>query len=911
MSTRAPQAAAAPRAPPALRAFEPLVFARRRLVAAVLLALTAIFAAVAACSLPDAGRDRWLPGAHPYVQADRQYRAQFGGAAQVQLLLLHRQGDIYDAGFLRRLRQATETVGALPDVDPAQLHSLFAPGLDFVEAVEGGIYAGPVLPSDYPAQGDPAPAVLARLRSNVARAGLVGRLVSVDQRGAAVLAGLRPAGGDAAAADLPGTVQQIVAQVHARLSSPERWVFRAAQDLVAGRDFGLPGALRARAGTLVFHRGDTVAVRYDGATAWTRWSWRLAVPVRVQFADGSATPVRMPARLLAATGEANPDYAPDIEVHLSGELGRAAGLPRAAAEAGGFVALLLALAGAALWLCLGSIRLALLPVAAALAALAWQLGLSRLAAGSGGHGGLDPAALAPACLVLAVSLTQGALLAAAWRRAIGLADCCSFDAALSAWRAVAPCTLAAVAGAALCFGTLAAAPVPALRTMALDGVLGMPGALAANLVLLPIWLSGLGERHARPAPWRALAPLWSLPAQVARPPLAVCALALCGAVLGGALWQGQRAAADEAAAGAPELRAQAAYNRDVRIVAAALPLAAAPVEVIARTGADGCTRREVMDQVDGLAQELDDTAGVLAIRALPAQARLVNAAINEGSPKFRVLPRGREALAHAVQPFTPASGLLNEDCSAMPVWVFPADRSGATVARILRAAAAFDAANARAFYAGHPGANAASCNGSPQAPRQCPVQFVIAGGGALIAAADATAAAWHCRLLLLACLAAAVCAGLAARSAGGAVAAALPPILAAALAYALPAVRGAGLSVQSLPLAALAAAVALGPALHAQAAWKRQRAPAGGAVAACRGFLDDSGIALLLAGLALGAGAAAWLFSAVPAQREFGVLLALSAGVGALAGLLAVPAALSLAASAPRPALPADHSIGL
>lgn len=893
----------------ALDVVEPLVFSRRRLVVAVLCALTALFALAAACGAADAGRDRWLPDAHPYVQADRQYRAQFGGTAALQLLLVRRRGDIYDGAFLRRLRQATETVRALPDVDPAQLHSLFAPGLDFVDVLNGGIDAGVVLPSDDRAQGDPSPEVLARLRSNVASAGLVGRLVSVDQRGAAVLAGLRPAGGMGAPADLAGIAGQLVDQVYARLSSPERWSFTASRDLVAGRDFALPAALRARAGTLVFHRGQTVAVRYDGAQAWTRWSWRLAVPALVRFADGTAVPVQIPARRLTMLREPNPDFAPDIQVHLSGELGRAAALPRAVVEAGGFIALLLAAAGAALWLCLGSIRLAALPVAATLVALAWQLGLSRLAAGAGGHGGLDPAALAPTALVLAVSLTQGVLLAAAWRRAIRLSGCCSFDAAVSAWRALAPGMAAAVAGAAACFGTLAAAPIPAVRGMALDGGLGLTGAVAANLVLLPIWLTGLRERYARPAPWRALVPLWRLLAPVARPLPAMCALALCGAGLGWALWQGQRATADEAAAGAPELRAQAAYNRDVGIVAAALPLAAAPIEVVARTGAGGCQRREVLDQVEGLVQALARTPGVLATRALPVQVPPAKVGIDEGSPRFRVLPRGREAPAYVVQPITPAGGLLKQDCSAMPVWVFTADRGRSATARVLQAAAGFDTANAQAFYASHSGADAGSCSGGRRPPLDCPVQFVIAGAGALAAATDAATDAWRFRLLLLACLAAAACAALAAWSPGGTVAAALPPILAAALAYALPALRGPALCSQSLPLAALAAALALGPGLHAQAAWMRQRTQAGDAVAVCRAFLDEIGAALLPAAVAVGAGAAAWLWSGVPAQRELGVLLAASAGAGIFGALLVVPAVLALAARPAPP--PADHSIGL
>ena len=62
---------------------------------------------------------------------------------------------------------------------------------------------------------------------------------------------------------------------------------------------------------------------------------------------------------------------------------------------------------------------------------------------------------------------------------------------------------------------------------------------------------------------------------------------------------------------------------------------------------------------------------------------------DEGNMKWRVLPGGKNLLAQAVSPVPTATGLLNSDCSVMPVTLFTIDHKARTIARIVEAAKAF------------------------------------------------------------------------------------------------------------------------------------------------------------------------------------------------------------------------------
>jgi predicted RND superfamily exporter protein len=163
-----------------------VVYSRRRLTFAILLAFTAAMLVQALRLQPDSGYEKQIPLQHPYMQVFKQYEKAFGGANLVTVALIRQDGDIYDERFLAALRAATDEIFFLPGVDRSRVTSLFTPGVRYIEIVEGGFAGGDVVPRDYV----PSPETFELIRANVGKAGIIGRLVSNDQRGAMIVAEL-------------------------------------------------------------------------------------------------------------------------------------------------------------------------------------------------------------------------------------------------------------------------------------------------------------------------------------------------------------------------------------------------------------------------------------------------------------------------------------------------------------------------------------------------------------------------------------------------------------------------------------------------------------------------------------------------------------------------------------------------
>ncbi|WP_161554172.1 efflux RND transporter permease subunit [Stenotrophobium rhamnosiphilum] len=166
----------------------PLVYAKRWLTFGLLM-LATIGLFIAALGLkPDAGYEKQIPLDHPFMQVFKKYEKAFGGANLISIALIQkdRQKDIYNEHFLDKLKKVTDEVFFLPGVDRSRVQSLFTPGVRYVEIVEDGFAGGDVIPRNY----SPSPETFNLIRANVGKAGVIGRLVSGDQRGALITAEL-------------------------------------------------------------------------------------------------------------------------------------------------------------------------------------------------------------------------------------------------------------------------------------------------------------------------------------------------------------------------------------------------------------------------------------------------------------------------------------------------------------------------------------------------------------------------------------------------------------------------------------------------------------------------------------------------------------------------------------------------
>ncbi|MFZ5842437.1 MAG: efflux RND transporter permease subunit [Pseudomonadota bacterium] len=158
----------------------------RKPVLAVFAAITVLMLWSATQLKVDAGFAKNVPQEHEYMQTYFQYQQEFGGANRVLIALEDTSGDIFNPTFFSRLEAVTKAVQSIQGVDPSQVSSLFTPNTRFTEITEEGFEGGPVVPADFrPVQAD-----LERVRENVLKAGIIGRLVANDFSAAMITAQL-------------------------------------------------------------------------------------------------------------------------------------------------------------------------------------------------------------------------------------------------------------------------------------------------------------------------------------------------------------------------------------------------------------------------------------------------------------------------------------------------------------------------------------------------------------------------------------------------------------------------------------------------------------------------------------------------------------------------------------------------
>src|SRR6516164_10851914 len=165
---------------------ERLIFGHRTLILVLFALGTVLLGTIALRGLRiDTSFNKTLPVRHEYMRTYLDPRfAEFRGANRVLVALIARDGNMFTPQFFAAMRKATDEVIVMYGIDRTQVQSIFTPNVRFLEVVEEGIEAGNVIPADF----TPTPESMARVRDNILKAGIVGRLVANDFSGALVSA---------------------------------------------------------------------------------------------------------------------------------------------------------------------------------------------------------------------------------------------------------------------------------------------------------------------------------------------------------------------------------------------------------------------------------------------------------------------------------------------------------------------------------------------------------------------------------------------------------------------------------------------------------------------------------------------------------------------------------------------------
>jgi hypothetical protein len=509
-------------------------------------------------------------------------------------------------------------------------------------------------------------------------------------------------------------------------------------------------------------------------------------------------------------------------------------------------------------------------VLCSLVGVLWQVGLLA----SMGYE-LDPYSILVPFLVFAIGMSHGSQKMNGIMQDIGR-GMLPWVAARLTFRRLFLAGLTALISDAVGFAVLMVIEIQVIQDLAITASIGVAVLILTNLVLLPVLLSytGVSPKAAQrslqaeqdDSAGLARHPLWRLLDRFTTRSWAVAAVlvGLLLAVFGNQVSSNLQIG--DLDPGAPELRADSRYNRDVQFMNDNYAASSDIFVVMIRTPEDQCTRYSTLSAVDQLAWRLEQLPGVESTNSMAALSKIATAGYNEGNFKWYELVPNDGALG-AVQTRAPRE-LFNQGCSLLSLYVYLADHKAETLSRVV--------ATSEAFIA------------EQQLPE---VKFMLAAGSAGIEAATNIVVEkamqemlyWVYGAVILLCW-------VTFRSWRAVLVAILPLMLTSILAEALMVGLGMGVKVATLPVIALGVGIGIDYALYVLSViLARMRAGDSLSEAYYRALLF-TGKVVVLTGITLAIAVATWVFSPIKFQADMGILLAFMFLMNMLGALIFLPA---------------------
>jgi predicted RND superfamily exporter protein len=519
-----------------------------------------------------------------------------------------------------------------------------------------------------------------------------------------------------------------------------------------------------------------------------------------------------------------------------------------------------------LYLFTRSFRHTLIVLACSMIAVVWQLGILTLLGF-----GIDPMGILVPFLVFAIAVSHGVQMVGAVRAEIYFgAD--GLEGARRGFRRLVVPGLVALASDTIGFITILVIKIQVIREMAITASLGVATIILTNLVLLPVLVSYVNvddtfRKRLRDRAER-LAGLWETLAWVAEPKRAAVIIVIAAGLMVVGVWKGSDIRIGDLHAGVPELRAESRYNIDSRVITERFAIGVDVISIIVETIPEGCIDYGVMRNIDDFTWRMRNVEGVRTVISLPVIAKVINSGWNEGSLKWRVIPRNQSVLVQSVAYVPTSSGLLNEDCSVMPVMIFTSDHKAETIARVVAAVKDYDAEH-----------------GSES------TRFRLATGNVgVMAATNEEVAADQFPILLGVFSAVILLCLVTYRSIRAVLCIVIPLGLVSLLAYALMSVLEIGLKVSTLPVVALGVGIGVDYGIYIYSRFASILSEGESIQEAYRYTLRIAGTGVIFTGITLAIGVGTWIFAPLKFQADMGILLTFMFLVNMLGAIVLLPA---------------------
>lgn len=513
-----------------------------------------------------------------------------------------------------------------------------------------------------------------------------------------------------------------------------------------------------------------------------------------------------------------------------------------------------------------SLMLTFLPLLCSIIAVVWQLGLLTILGF-----GMDPMSILVPFLVFAIGVSHGVQMI----NSVGKRVVEGASAKLAAETAFK--TLLIPGGIALLsdtvgFMTLLVIDIGIIRELAITASLGVAVIILTNLVLLPVLMSFIkfsdsykqkfaGKESRSDAFWNSIA-------HCSTPKVAYVILIVTALLFVFGWFQSKQLKIGDLHAGAPALHEDSRYNQDTFLITDKYAISVDYISILVETTPESCTSYDVMSTIDQLQWKMTNVEGVQSAASLASVAKLVNAGYNEGNPKWRVLPRNQQTMVQSISQVPTSSGLLNSDCSVMPIILFMEDHKAETINRVVNAVKTF-----REQYQSEN------------------LQFKLASGpvGVMAATNEAVEEAQNPMLLyvfgavIILCL-------LSFRSLRATLSVVIPLYVVSVLAQALMTYLQIGLTVSTLPVIALGVGIGVDYGIYILSTMSGKLKSNMPVRQAYFEALKERGSAVLFTGITLAIGVSTWVFSSLKFQMDMGILLTFMFVVNMLGAIVVLPA---------------------
>lgn len=554
----------------------------------------------------------------------------------------------------------------------------------------------------------------------------------------------------------------------------------------------------------------------------------------------------------------------------------------------GFFAVTLIFTSILLYIYTGLIRATVLPIISGLVAVIWQMGLLPLLGF-----GLDPMSILVPFLVFSIGISHGVQKINTWLNEILYGGAWDDDgkpvvpapaspigvdgltAAKRAFQALFIPGIIALISDTVGFLTVLLIDIGIIREMAIAATAGVAAIIFTNLVLLPILLSyinitNLDKLRARQqATEKKLDKVWRLCAKFThtKPSLVIISICLLltawGAVKNNDLQIG------DSQVGIPELRENARYNIDSRIIVERFSIGVDKLTVLVESIDNACVDFEVMNEIDRFSWHIRNLPGVQSVDSLVDRLKVYLAANNEGSPRWFGLSRTPQSMSSALWHMGQGSDeYMDATCRTMPINIYTVNHKAETINAIIDGVENFESSLSNDKFN----------------------LRLATGNVGIIAATNVTVEEAQLPIMVWEYVAIIVLTVITFRSFGGMMCIILPLSMVSILCYALMAILGIGLKVNTLPVVALGVGVGVDYAVYIYSRMDDYISRGETLEESFYQAMRLTGKPIIFTGIVLGVGVGAWIFAPLKFQADMGILLTFMFVVNMLGAIIVMPA---------------------